>query len=77
MRNSFVMLVQIITISGRTIRKEAQTSPEFAENAIVRIDDLLGLLPQQKIEEAQELRKARRLKTLVKREDVPLNALAS
>ena len=75
--HDFPFIVQIITISGRTIRKEAQASPEYAENAIVRINDLLGLLPQQKINEAQELRKARRVKTLVKREDVPWNAVAS
>ena len=69
--------LQIITISGRTIRKEAQASPLFAENAIVRINDLLDLLPQQSIQEAQETRKARRMKVLVKREDIPLNAVAS
>ena len=72
-----LVLLQIITISGRTIRKEAQASPDYAENAIIRINDLLDLIPQQKIDEAQELRKARRPKSLVKREDVPLNAVAA
>jgi len=66
---------QIITISGRTIKKEAQADPQLAENAIQKINDLLAMLPQQEVEEAQQLRKARRQPTLVKRSDVPLNAV--
>lgn len=66
---------QIITISGRTIKKEAQANPQYAETAIQRINDLLAMLPQEKVDEAQQLRKARRQPTLVKRTDVPMNAV--
>ena len=52
--------MQVITISGRTIRKEAQASPEFAENAIEKINALLDMLPKEDLERAHEIRKARR-----------------
>ena len=68
--------MKVITISGRTIKKEAQASPTFAENAISRIDDLLAMIPREQIERAQELRKARRAVLEVKRTDVPMNAVA-
>ena len=41
--------MQIITISGRTIKKEAQASPQYAENAIQKINELLAMLPQQEV----------------------------
>ena len=42
-------VVQIITISGRTIKKKAQATPHYAENAIQKINDLLAMLPQQEV----------------------------
>ena len=45
-----VNALQIITISGRTIKKEAQASPQYAENAIQKINDLLAMLPQQEVQ---------------------------
>ncbi|KAK9915753.1 hypothetical protein WJX75_003647 [Coccomyxa subellipsoidea] len=53
----------IVTISGRTIRKEAQASPELAESAIKKIEDLLASLPQEVVERAKELRSQRRIGT--------------
>jgi len=44
-----VVTLQIITISGRTIKKEAQADPQLAENAIQKINDLLAMLPQQEV----------------------------
>ena len=55
--------MQIVTISGRTIRKEAQASPELAESAIRKIEDLLASLPQEIVERAKELRSQRRVGT--------------
>jgi hypothetical protein len=55
--------MQIVTISGRTIRKEAQASPELAESAIKKIEDLLASLPQEVVERAKELRSQRRIGT--------------
>ena len=52
-------MLQVITISGRTIRKEAQADPEIAEHAISCIDKLLSICPEQDIKNAQELRKMR------------------
>ena len=52
-------MLQVITISGRTIRKEAQADPEIAEHAISCIDKLLSVVPEQDIKNAQELRKMR------------------
>ena len=48
-----------MTISGRTIRKEAQDSPERAQIAIKSIEVLLAKLPTAALETAQERRKNR------------------
>ncbi len=37
---------QVITISGRTIQKQAQASPQYANDALARVDDLLAALPK-------------------------------
>ncbi|CAL8469903.1 g9445 [Coccomyxa elongata] len=50
----------IVTISGRTIRKEAQASPELAASAIRKIEDLLASLPKDVVDKANELRAQRR-----------------
>ncbi|KAL3137247.1 hypothetical protein ABBQ32_006794 [Trebouxia sp. C0010 RCD-2024] len=50
---------KVITISGRTIRKQAQASPEYAEAAIDCISRLLAACPQEDLDRAQEMRKAR------------------
>lgn len=52
-------LLQVITISGRTIRKEAQASPTNAEAAITAIEKLLAACPEQDLVRAQDMRKAR------------------
>lgn len=52
--------VQVITISGRTIKKEAQASPERAEVAIHRINALLDRLPKDLVARGQEFRQQRR-----------------
>lgn len=57
------MRAQIVTISGRTIRKEAQASPALAESAIRKIEDLLASLPQDVVQKAKELRAHRRAST--------------
>ncbi len=51
--------LQVITISGRTIRKEAQASPKYAEAAISAIEKLLAACPQQDLDQAQNMRKSR------------------
>lgn len=51
--------MQVITISGRTIRKQAQASPEYAEAAIDSISRLLAACPQEDLDRAQQMRKAR------------------
>lgn len=50
---------QIVTISGRTIKKEAQADPERARVAIARIETLLDKLPTEELRRARELRMAR------------------
>ncbi|DBA92689.1 TPA: hypothetical protein ACH3X1_002900 [Trebouxia sp. C0004] len=50
---------RVITISGRTIRKEAQASPKYAEAAISAIEKLLAACPQQDLDQAQNMRKSR------------------
>ncbi|KAL3148553.1 hypothetical protein ABBQ38_013987 [Trebouxia sp. C0009 RCD-2024] len=50
---------KVITISGRTIRQQAQASPEYAEAAINCISRLLAACPQEDLDRAQEMRKAR------------------
>ena len=54
-----ISLLQVITISGRTIRKEAQASPKYAEAAISAIEKLLAACPQQDRDQAQNMRKSR------------------
>ncbi len=54
-----IWLLQVITISGRTIRKEAQASPKYAEAAIEAIEKLLAACPQQDLDQAQNMRKFR------------------
>ena len=54
-----LLYVQVITISGRTIRKQAQASPEYAEAAIECISRLLAACPQEDLDRAQQMRKAR------------------
>lgn len=51
--------MQVITISGRTIRKQAQASPEYAQAAIDVIEKLLAVCPPEDLAKAQEMRKAR------------------
>ena len=52
---------QVVTISGRTIRKEAQVSPERAAIAILRIETLMDKLPQAELSIARRLRAERNL----------------
>jgi len=52
-------LSQVVTISGRTIKKEAQTDPERARVAIARIETLLNKLPKEELARASQLRLAR------------------
>ncbi|KAK9863682.1 hypothetical protein WJX84_003926 [Apatococcus fuscideae] len=47
---------RVITISGRTIRKEAQASPLLADQAISHIDDLLTQLPATDSAKGQQAR---------------------
>lgn len=58
---TFLIALQVITISGRTIRKEAQASPDRADEAIRHIDDLLSQLPAADTAKATAFRKARQL----------------
>ncbi len=51
---------QVITISGRTIKNEAQASPERAEAAIDRISALLDRLPRDLVAKGQDIRQQRR-----------------
>ncbi|KAK9818083.1 hypothetical protein WJX72_006851 [[Myrmecia] bisecta] len=55
----YIAIGQVVTISGRTIRKEAQASPERAEHAIQQIDALLNQLPKNVLSHAEELRSSR------------------
>lgn len=50
---------QVITISGRTIQRQAQASPNFAEAAATRIDELLAALPQNLVARAKDIRAKR------------------
>lgn len=50
---------QVVTISGRTIRPEAQASPDLADEAIVVIEELLGKLPREVVSEVQAARQQR------------------
>jgi hypothetical protein len=52
--------LQIVTISGRTIRKEALASPLLSDVAIRRIQDLLDRVPDDAIKRCEQFRKQRR-----------------
>jgi hypothetical protein len=52
--------MQIVTISGRTIRKEAQASPERADVAIRQIQELLDRVPEEAIRRCEEFRSQRK-----------------
>jgi len=56
----YIAIGDVITISGRTIKKEAQASPERAEVAIHRINALLDRLPKDLVARGQEFRQQRR-----------------
>lgn len=69
-------VLKVITISGRTIKNEAQASPEYAVTAIDKINDLLALLPDSAIDEAQQTRKGRRPAKITERNDVSKDYIA-
>eukprot|EP00884_Botryococcus_braunii_P019375 jgi/Botrbrau1/6120/Bobra.331_2s0015.1 len=50
---------RVVTISGRTIRPEAQASPDLADEAIVVIEELLGKLPREIVSEVEAARQQR------------------
>lgn len=50
----------MVTISARTIRKEAQVQPELSEIAIKKINELLAKVPEEYVRKAEELRAQRR-----------------
>ena len=52
--------MQVVTISGRTIRKEAQAQPELSEVAIEKIDELLAKVPKDSKQKAHDFRAQRR-----------------
>ena len=54
------LAVQVVTISGRTIRKEAQAQPELSEVAIEKIDELLAKVPEDSKQKAHNFRMQRR-----------------
>lgn len=53
-------LLQVVTISGRTIRKEAQAQPELSEVAIRKINELLAKVPEESVRRAEDMRAQRR-----------------
>ena len=53
-------LLQVVTISGRTIRKEAQAQPELSEIAIRKIEELLAKVPEESVRRAEDMRAQRR-----------------
>ncbi len=57
--NAASVLWQVVTISGRTIKKEAQADPERARVAIACIETLLNKLPKEELARAAQLRLAR------------------
>jgi len=67
----YLSLGKVLTISGRTIRKEAQASPEPAAEAEAAIDDFLRTVPQDILDEAQAFR-VQRAKDLGERYNNPL-----
>ncbi len=56
--------LQVVTISGRTIRKEAQAQPELSEVAIRKIDELLAKVPEESVRRAEDMRAQRRAVTV-------------
>ena len=50
----------MVTISGRTIRKEAQARPELSEVAIRKINELLAKVPEDSVRKAEDFRARRR-----------------
>ena len=54
------LAVQVVTISGRTIRKEAQAQPELSEVAIEKINELLAKVPKDYKQKAHDFRAQRR-----------------
>lgn len=55
----YVALGRVLTISGRTIKDEAQFDPALIKSAEVAIDEVISQLPKQLVEEAQQFRVAR------------------
>lgn len=55
----YVALGRVLTISGRTIKDEAQVDPELIKAAEVAINDVINQLPNKLVEEAQQFRVAR------------------
>lgn len=53
-------LLQVVTISGRTIRKEAQVQPELSDIAIRKINELLAKVPEESVRRAEDMRAQRR-----------------
>lgn len=58
------MVLQVVTISGRTIRKEAQAQPELSEMAIEKINELLAKVPEESVRKAEDFRAHRRAVTV-------------
>ncbi|KAF6256173.1 hypothetical protein COO60DRAFT_140330 [Scenedesmus sp. NREL 46B-D3] len=55
----YVALGRVLTISGRTIRDEAQVDPQLTKGAEAAIDALVRKLPTDLVEQAQQYRVAR------------------
>eukprot|EP00877_Chromochloris_zofingiensis_P009844 jgi/Chrzof1/5112/Cz15g11250.t1 len=55
----YISLGRVLTISGRTIKPEAQASPGPAQDAEKAIDTFLKQVPQDVLSKAQDIRKAR------------------
>ncbi len=54
-----LLCAQVITISGRTIKDEAQESPVRAEACIAAIDSLIAALPADLVAGAKDFRARR------------------
>ena len=55
--SSHLLLLQILSLSGRGIQPEALDGVERVEAAIARIDDLLRQVPADVMQEAKALKK--------------------
>lgn len=55
----YIALGKVLTISGRTIREEAQISPAIIQEAQDAIEGVLAKVPQELLDSAQELRRQR------------------